>query len=77
MQMGAYFGVGEREDLYIWEVCDMALVAPLPPGWSEAPAAGDGPELPFRCLRRAGELVLATHLLADRCRGPPLLLSCS
>jgi hypothetical protein len=51
--MGAYFGIGDREDLYIWEVADMALVAPLPPGWGEAPpaeggSAAGGPELPFR-----------------------------
>jgi hypothetical protein len=50
--MGLYFGIGEREDLYIWEVSDMALVAPLPPGWGEAPpdeaAAAGGAELQFR-----------------------------
>jgi hypothetical protein len=61
--MRAYFGISEDEDVYIAEVADMALAAPLPPGWSEAdaPAGGAGgaapppgggePELQFR---RAG-----------------------
>lgn len=39
--MGAYFGIQEAEDLYIWEVADMALSAPLLPGWSEV-AGGSG-----------------------------------
>lgn len=57
--MGTYFGIRDNEDLYIWEVADMALVAPLPPGWSEvhsdaAAARSEGvppaPELQFKCV---------------------------
>lgn len=56
--MGAYFGIGEAEDLYVWECADMALVAPLPPGWSEEQGAGGGEgggELRFKCAGGAAE----------------------
>jgi hypothetical protein len=33
--MGAYFGIKEEEEDYVWEVAEMALAAPLPPGWGE------------------------------------------
>ncbi len=33
--MGAFFGIHEDEDLYIWDVASMALSAPLMPGWAE------------------------------------------
>lgn len=50
-QMGAYFGVKDDEDLYIWQVPEMALVAPLPPGWSELqPGEQEAVELQFKCV---------------------------
>lgn len=33
--MGLYFGIKPAEDQYIWQVAEMGLCAPLPPGWSE------------------------------------------
>jgi hypothetical protein len=33
--MGLYLGIKQDEDPYIWQVAQMALCAPLPPGWTE------------------------------------------
>jgi hypothetical protein len=33
--MGHYFKIKQDEDKYIWEVAEMGLCAPLPPGWTE------------------------------------------
>lgn len=48
--MGQYFGIKPDEEKYIWEVAEMGLCAPLPPGWQEhvAEVAGQPPSIAFR-----------------------------
>uniref|UniRef100_A0A383VRH9 WW domain-containing protein n=1 Tax=Tetradesmus obliquus TaxID=3088 RepID=A0A383VRH9_TETOB len=41
-QMGLYLGIKQDEDPYIWQVAQMALSAPLPPGWAETVMETDG-----------------------------------
>lgn len=45
-QMGQYFGIKPDEDKYIWEVAEMGLCAPLPPGWAEVIVQQQGKEPP-------------------------------
>lgn len=53
--MGQYFGIKPDEDKYIWEVAEMGLCAPLPPGWMEqvTEAAGQPPGIAFRSVMHA------------------------
>jgi hypothetical protein len=51
--MGQYFGIKPDEEKYIWEVAEMALCAPLPPGWKEEVTQEPGeaaPGIAFRCV---------------------------
>jgi hypothetical protein len=64
-QMGQYFGIKPDEDKYIWEVAEMGLCAPLPPGWQEqvvveqqdeaAEAAAQAPTIAFRFAAAAND----------------------
>lgn len=54
-QMGLYFGIKADEDKYIWEVAEMGLCAPLPPGWKEEVVQQPGeatPSIAFRQVAR-------------------------
>lgn len=50
--MGQYFGIKPDEEKYIWEVADMGLCAPLPPGWKEhvVEQQGQEPSISFRSV---------------------------
>lgn len=47
--MGLYLNIKGDEDTYIWQVAEMALCAPLPPGWEETVTEMEGqPMIAFK-----------------------------
>lgn len=53
--MGQYFGIKPDEEKYIWEVAEMGLCAPLPPGWKEEVAQEPTDAAPGIAFRYAAE----------------------
>jgi hypothetical protein len=55
-QMGQYFGIKPDEEKYIWEVAEMGLCAPLPPGWKEEVTQEPGEPAPGIAFRYATQI---------------------
>ena len=54
-QMAEYYHISDSDEPYLWAVAEMALCAPLPPGWEEeTQLEEEGEAVMFRWGRLTG-----------------------